>query len=175
MSKLIIEFNGRKPRINDTCFIAGSADIIGDVVVGEGTSIWYNSVLRGDLAGIIIGKGSNVQECSVIHVDEGQGVTIGDGVTIGHGAIIHGCNIGNNCLIGMGSIILNGAEIGDNSIIGAGALVTSGKKIPPNSLVLGSPGKVIREITSEELSATIKNGQTYVMLNEKYRKEYSNK
>jgi carbonic anhydrase/acetyltransferase-like protein (isoleucine patch superfamily) len=169
VNKLIFSFKGETPDIHASCFIASSANVIGNVKIGEGTSIWYNAVLRGDLAPIIIGKDSNVQECSVIHVDEEQDVVIGNGVTIGHGAIIHGCHIGDNCLIGMGSIILNGAEIGENSIIGAGALVTSGKKIPPNSLVLGSPGKVIREITKEELDATIKNGKIYVKLGQEFK------
>ncbi|MGN1147723.1 MAG: gamma carbonic anhydrase family protein [Lachnospiraceae bacterium] len=136
--------------IHETAQIAKGAIVYGDVTLGEKSSIWYNAVVRGDDGSIRIGKYSNVQDNCTIHLDAGHKVNIGDYVTIGHGAIVHGCTIGNNCLIGMGAIILNGAVIEDNCIIGAGTLITQNKVIPANSMVIGNPGKVIRAITQEE-------------------------
>ncbi len=148
-------------KIHETAKIAQGAIVYGDVVLGEKTSIWYHAVVRGDDGPICIGKYSNVQDNCTIHLDEGHRIVIGDYVTIGHGAIVHGCKIGNNCLIGMGAIILNGAVIGDDCIIGAGALVTQDKQIPAGSMVLGSPAKVIRELTAEEKENVTKNALHY--------------
>lgn len=155
-------------------FIAKSADVLGDVRIGDHTSIWYQAVLRGDMESITIGDRSNVQDCAVVHVDTNYPVKIGNGVTIGHGAIIHGCTIGNNVLIGMGAIILNGAVIGDNCIIGAGTLVTQNKVIPPDSMVIGSPGKVVRKVTDTEVDGIIENAREYMkcMNNEKGKSFY---
>ena len=127
-------------------WIAPGARVIGDVVIGAGVGIWFNAVLRGDNEPIRIGPGTNVQEGTVMHTDPGLPLTIGAGCTIGHAAIVHGCTIGDNTLIGMGAVILNGAKIGKNCLIGANALITENKVIPDGSLVMGSPGKVVREL-----------------------------
>lgn len=148
-------------KIHETAQIAKGAIVYGDVTLGEKSSIWYNAVVRGDDGPIRIGKYSNVQDNCTVHLDTGHEVNIGDYVTIGHGAVVHGCTIENNCLIGMGAIILNDAVIGENSIIGAGALITQGKVIPAGSMVVGSPGKVIREITQEEKEGIKRNAFHY--------------
>ncbi len=131
-------------------FIADTAKIIGDVRLGDRVSIWFGAVLRADLAPIMIGDMTNVQDNVVIHVDKGVPTILGKGVTIGHSAIIHACNIGDYSLIGMGAILLDGCSIGDHTIIAAGTVVTPGKEIPPGVLVMGVPGKVVRELTDEE-------------------------
>lgn len=148
-------------------FIAQGAVVCGDVTLGDKVSIWYNAVLRGDLAPIVIGDESNIQECSVLHVTNDIPLTLGKGVTVGHGAILHSCTIGDNSLIGMGAIVLDGAKIGKNCIIGAGALVTGGTEIPDGSLVVGSPAKVRREMTEAEIAANRHNAEEYVALMEK--------
>lgn len=147
---MIINYKDIKPVIDRSVFIAHSADVIGRVTLAEDVSIWYGTVLRGDCNSINIGKGSNIQDNCTVHIGNNSSVEIGEYVTIGHNAVIHGCKIGNNCLIGMGSIILNDAEIGDETIIGAGSLVTEGKKIPSGVLCMGSPARVIRELTGDE-------------------------
>ena len=149
-------------KIAETVYIAEGAKIIGDVTVEEGASIWYNAVIRGDRAPIRIGKCSNVQDNAVVHEDGSYPVTIGDYVTIGHGAIVHGCTVGDNTTIGMGAIIMNGAVVGKNCMIGAGALITQNKEIPEGSLVMGSPAKVIRSLTSEEIERFKENTMHYV-------------
>ena len=146
---MIKGFDGINPTIDNSAFVAESADIIGDVVIEKDANIWYNTVLRGDANKIIVGENSNVQDGSIVHCGEESPTIIGKNVTIGHGAIIHGCNIGDYSLIGMGSIILNDAEIGEFTMVGAGSLVTS-KKFPPGVLLLGSPAKVVRELTDKE-------------------------
>ncbi|MBE7025438.1 MAG: gamma carbonic anhydrase family protein [Ruminococcaceae bacterium] len=148
-------------------FIAQGAVVCGNVTMGDKVSIWYNAVVRGDMAPITIGDESNVQECSVLHVSENMPLVLGKGVTVGHGAILHSCSVGDNSLIGMGAIVLDGAKIGKNCIIGAGALVTGGTEIPDGSLVIGSPGKVRREMTEAEIAANRQNAEEYVFLMEK--------
>lgn len=143
-------------------FIAPGAIVLGQVTLGEDVGIWYHATVRGDRAPISIGRGSNVQDNSVIHVDDNHPVTIGENVTIGHGCIIHGCEIGDNSLIGMGSIIMNGAVIGRNCIVGAGALVTQNRRVPDNSLLLGNPAIIKREVTPEEIAANLHNAGLYV-------------
>lgn len=145
-----------------TVFIAPGAIVLGDVTLGEDVGIWYHATVRGDRAPIVIGKRSNVQDNAVVHVDAKYPVTIGENVTIGHSAIIHGCEIGDNSLIGMGAIIMNGTRIGKNCIVGAGALVTQNTIVPDNSLILGNPAKVKREVTQEEIAASLHNAQVYV-------------
>lgn len=152
-----------KPKIDPSAFIAKGAVVLGDVTIGKDCSIWYNSTVRSTESYITIGEGSNVQDNACIHVDFEHPTIIGSHVTIGHGAIIHGCSIDDNSLIGMGAIILNGAKIGKNCIIAAGALVTQGKEIPDNSLVMGSPGKITRQVTPEEVEKNIKNAEHYIM------------
>ncbi|MEI8235026.1 MAG: gamma carbonic anhydrase family protein [Verrucomicrobiota bacterium] len=142
-------FFAQKPSIHPTAFVAPTAAIIGHVTLEEASSVWYNTVLRGDINRIHLGPRSNIQDGSVVHLADDYPVIIGELVTIGHMATIHACTIGDECLIGMGAIILDGAEIGARSIIGAGALVTSGTKIPPGSLVLGSPAKVVKTLDLE--------------------------
>ena len=148
--------------IAEGIFIAEGARIVGNVTIGEDSSVWYNAVIRGDSNSIAIGKNTNVQDNAVLHTSHGRGLKIGDNVTIGHAAIVHGCTVGNNVLIGMGAIVLDGAVIEDNCIIGAGALVTQNKVMPEGSLVLGNPAKVVREITVEERESIIKNAKEYV-------------
>lgn len=132
-------------------YIAQTAVVRGNVSIGDGASIWFGAVVRGDDNTINIGSNTNIQDNCVVHADPGDEVNIGDNVTVGHGAIIHGCTIGDNTLVGMGAIILNNAMIGNNCIIGAGTLITEGKIIPDNSLVVGSPGVVKRQVTEDEL------------------------
>ncbi|RKT34247.1 carbonic anhydrase/acetyltransferase-like protein (isoleucine patch superfamily) [Roseovarius halotolerans] len=142
----IYALDGLAPRIAEDSWIAPDANVIGNVTLEEGGSIWFGCTLRGDNEPIVIGAGSNVQENTVMHTDPGCPLTIGAGCTIGHKAMLHGCTIGENSLIGMGATVLNGAVIGKNCLIGAGALVTEGKEIPDGSLVVGAPGKVIRQL-----------------------------
>lgn len=166
--RMIKSFQGIKPKIHKDSFIAENAWVIGDVSIGEGSSIWYGAVLRGDIESIGIGEYSNIQDNASVHTGYDIPTKLGDYTVVGHNAIVHGCTIGNNCLIGMGAIVLNGAVIGDNSIIGAGTVVTEGKVIPPNSLVLGIPGKIIRQVTEEEIKATRDNAIEYSKLYKKY-------
>lgn len=166
---MIKEYEGANPSIDESAFIAESADIIGDVVIEKDASIWYNAVLRGDVNRIHIGENSNVQDGSVVHCSEKQDTIIGKNVTVGHNAIIHGCKIGDYSLVGMGSIILDDAEIGEFSMIGAGSLVTGNKKFPPGVLILGSPAKVVRELTDEEKESLKKSAINYVQEGKKHK------
>jgi carbonic anhydrase/acetyltransferase-like protein (isoleucine patch superfamily) len=144
------------------CFVAPSAEVIGNVVLGEDVGIWFGAVLRGDNDLISIGARTNVQDMTMIHVDPGLPVTIGEGCTIGHRAIVHGCTIGDNTLVGMGAMILNGARIGSNCLIGAGALITENKVIPDGSLVMGAPGKIVRELDAAAIEALKRSAESYV-------------
>jgi carbonic anhydrase/acetyltransferase-like protein (isoleucine patch superfamily) len=143
-------------------FIAGNASVIGDVRLLDRASVWFNCVLRGDNELIEIGAGSNVQDGAVLHTDLGYPLTVGRDVTVGHKVMLHGCTIGNNSLIGIGSTILNGATIGENCLVGAHALVTEGKSFPDGSLILGSPAKVVRPLTAEEIAGISEAAQHYV-------------
>lgn len=159
-------------KISDSAFIAQGAVLAGnDIVIGENVSIWYNAVIRGDANTITIGDNSNVQDCCVIHANERQPVVLGKNVSLGHGAIVHSAKIGDNVLVGMGAIVMDGAEIGENCLIAAGALVTKGAVIPPNSLVVGSPGKVKREISEAELGVILDNADIYLAFMKKNREE----
>ena len=152
-----------------TIFIAPSADVVGRVKVGSGSSIWFQAVLRGDYNEIIIGENSNIQDGTVVHVDPDISVKVGDFVTVGHNCIIHGCVIHDNTIIGMGSTVMNRAVIGENSIIGANSLVTEGTEIPPNSLAMGSPARVVRPLTADELTWIRKNAEIYIENGKKYQ------
>jgi carbonic anhydrase/acetyltransferase-like protein (isoleucine patch superfamily) len=146
-------YRGTSPRIHPTAFIDESAQVIGDVEIGEESSVWMCAVLRGDVHWIKVGRRSNIQDGSVVHAMTGTHPTsIGDNVTIGHAAVIHGCTIEHQCLIGMGAIVMNGAHIGAGAIVAAGTLVVEGMKVPPKSLVMGSPGKVKRLLTQAEIA-----------------------
>lgn len=167
---MIINFKGKEPHISESCFIAENAQVIGDLTLGEDSSIWFGAVVRADVNKIFIGKGTNIQDNSTIHVyRSGPVAEIGNNVTIGHNVTLHGCKIHDNCLIGMGSIILDGAEIGENTIIGAGSLVTQNKKIPSGVLCMGSPAKVIRNLTKSEIEANMDNAIHYVHLSKEYK------
>lgn len=149
-------------KIQESAYIAEGAIVNGNLSIGEESSVWYHATVRADRAEITIGNRSNIQDNAVVHVDEGFPVHIGNNVTIGHGAVIHGCTIKDNTLIGMGAILLNGARVGTNCIVGAGALVTQNMLIPDNSLVIGSPAKVMRQVTAEEIQGNLKNAEEYV-------------
>lgn len=156
------------PVIADSAFVAGSADLIGNVTIGEKASIWYNTTLRGDINEIVIGEGSNIQDNSCIHLADDLGCHVGKYVTVGHGVILHACTIKDEVLIGMGAIILDGAVIGEGSIVGANTLVTKGTIIPPHSLVLGSPGKVVKTLGPETQESNRKWSEKYVRVSRDY-------
>ncbi len=164
-----LQFNGVAPSINENAYVSKSVDIIGDVKVEENVSIWFGARLRADMNKIVIGANSNIQENAVVHVDIESPVIIGENVTIGHSAIIHGCNISNNVLVGMGSIILNNAKISKNSIVGAGALVTQGKEFEEGVLILGNPAKAVRKLSEEEIKSIKRSADNYVALSKKYK------
>ncbi len=145
-------FKDRTPVLHAETFVAEGARLIGRVVMAAGASVWYNSVLRADLADIIIGENTNIQDNCVVHVDSGRATVLGRGVTVGHGAILHACSVGDNCLVGMGAILLDGTVIPRDSIVAAGALVPPGKTYPEGSLILGSPAKVARKLSAEEIT-----------------------
>ena len=162
-------YRGVLPRVHPSAFIDDSAQVIGDVEIGEESSVWMAVVVRGDVNRIRIGRRSNIQDGTVVHVmRDTHPTTIGDNVTIGHGAVVHGCTIESQCLIGMGAILLNGAAVGAQSIVAAGALVVEGMKVPPRSLVMGSPGKVKRLLTQAEIAEI----QTYADRYVEYRLDY---
>lgn len=167
---MIYTYKDHTPDLKKAAFVAKSAEIAGEVYAGEDSSFWFHVSVRGDLAPVYIGKGSNVQDNTVLHVSYELPVKIGANVTIGHNAVIHACSIGDNCLIGMGAIVLDGADIGEESIVGAGALVTQHKKFPPRSLLIGSPAKVARELTQEEVDAIGHNAKEYTELSKEYGK-----
>ncbi len=160
---------GHSPTIDVTCFVAESAEIIGQVIVEQGANIWYNTIVRGDVEPIIIGENTNIQDLSVLHTSHGYPLKIGSGVTIGHRAICHGCTIEENVLIGMGSIVLDGAYIEKDVIIGAGSLVPPNKRIPSRSLVIGSPAKVMRTLTEDEVESIKKSASGYVELSQHHK------
>lgn len=168
MQKKFIENLKSKVKMGKDVFIASTATIIGDVILGDEVSVWYGAVIRGDIDRIKIGKRSNIQDNVVIHVDQGSPVIIGNEVTVGHGAIVHGATIGNNTLVGMGSTILNDTKIGKFCIIGANALITTGIEIPDYSIALGSPAKIIGKLNSEQIKKVKKNAKNYIDLSRKY-------
>lgn len=165
----VYQFENRIPQIDENAFVADSAAVIGSVVLGAGSSVWFSAVLRGDNEPIQIGQNSNVQEGAVLHTDPGCPLTVGENVTIGHQAMLHGCTIGDGSLIGMQAIVLNRAVIGKNCLIGAGALVTEGKVIPDNSLVVGSPGKVLRQLEPGDWANMQRNATAYVSKAQRFK------
>ena len=166
---MIREWNGHTPDIDPTAFIHESAEIIGRIRIGKNVSIWPNTVIRGDIEEIIIGDNTNIQDNTVIHTDEGVPTVIGVGISVGHSVILHSCNVKNNCLIGMGAILLEGATIEEDCLIGAGALVSPGKTIPRGSLAIGIPAKVKRAVEQEDIDHIKKNAQDYLKLAEAHR------
>jgi carbonic anhydrase/acetyltransferase-like protein (isoleucine patch superfamily) len=159
---MIIPHNDKTPSIHETVFVAPGAHLIGDVKIGKESTIWFNAVLRGDDDSITIGEKCSIQDNSTIHLFEGCPVVVEDEVTIGHNVILHGCKVGKRSIVGMGSTILDNVEIGEECIIGANTLITNGKKIPPRSLVVGSPGKVVRELTDKDFDLIQLSIDTYV-------------
>ncbi len=167
---MIADLGDRKPVLEgDSHFVADSADVIGDVRLGNMSSVWFQAVLRGDNDTITIGERSNVQDGAVLHVDPGFPLTVGDGVTIGHKVMLHGCTIGDNSLIGINSVILNGARIGKNCVVGAQSLITENKEFPDNSLILGSPARVARPLSDDEVAMIGMSAAAYVRNAERYR------
>jgi carbonic anhydrase/acetyltransferase-like protein (isoleucine patch superfamily) len=156
-------YRGTMPAVHETAYVDPSAQVIGNVVIGDASSVWMNVVVRGDVHRIRIGRRTNIQDGTVVHVMRDTHPTlIGDDVTIGHGAVVHGCTIESRCLIGMGAIILNGAVVGEDSIVAAGTLVVEDARIPPRSLVMGSPGNVRRSLTDEEVASILDYANRYV-------------
>jgi carbonic anhydrase/acetyltransferase-like protein (isoleucine patch superfamily) len=158
----VYALDGVVPEVAASAWVADSAEVMGRVVLGEGASIWFGSVLRGDNDLIHVGRNSNVQEQSVLHTDPGKPLHIGDNVTIGHQVVLHGCTVGDGSLVGIGAVVLNGARIGKNCLVGAGALVTEGKEFPDGSLILGSPAKVARALTPEQIAGLQTSALRYV-------------
>ena len=167
---MIYDLEKNVPKVDNDAWVAPNATIIGKVKLEKNSSIWFNAVLRGDIELITIGENSNIQDGSVLHTDPGYPLTVGKGVTVGHMVMLHGCQISDDTLIGIGSIILNNAKIGKNCIVGANTLITENKIIPDNSLVVGSPGKVLRKVTDKEIRAILENGKHYVDTSKKYKK-----
>ncbi len=166
----IKRFKGMTPKVPASCFIEESAQLVGDVVLGEDCSVWFNTVIRGDVNPIRIGARTNVQDLTMIHVMSRKfGTTIGDDVTIGHHVVLHGCTVGSRVLIGMGAILMDGVEVGDDCIVAAGALLTQGTKVPPGSLVVGSPGRIRRALTDEERAFLVQSAQNYLGYAAEYR------
>lgn len=167
----VVSVRGFTPKIAESCFVAEGSAIIGNVEIGEKSSIWYNTVLRGDVNHINIGKEVNIQDGAVIHgTYEKFGTTLHDRVTIGHLAMLHGCVVGRGTLVGMHSVVMDGVEIGENCLVGAGSLVTEGSKFPPRSLIIGRPAKVKRELTAEEVKSLEQSADNYLLYSTWYAK-----
>lgn len=161
---LILAVQGNVPQLDPASWVAPGATVVGKVTLGPNVSVWYGSTLRADVDSVTIGDGSNIQDGVTVHADPGFPVTIGTGVTVGHNAVIHGCTIEDNCLIGMGAVVLNGATIGEGSLVAAGAVVSQGTAVPARSLVAGVPGKVRRELSEGEIENTKANAAVYQYL-----------
>ena len=158
----IYELDGVAPQVAASAWVADSAQVMGNVVLGEDASVWFGTVVRGDTESITIGAGSNIQDASVLHADFGQPLVIGERVTVGHQVMLHGCTIGDETLIGIGAIVLNGAKIGKNCLVGAGALVTEGKEFPDGSMIIGSPAKAVRELSPEHIEGLRQSARHYM-------------
>ncbi|MBZ5552493.1 MAG: gamma carbonic anhydrase family protein [Acidobacteriia bacterium] len=172
---MILSYQGKKPRIANGVYIAPSADIIGDVEIGEHSSIWFQVVIRGDVHSVRIGTCSNIQDGSVLHVHRGEyPLTLGDYVTVGHSATLHGCTVESNCLIGMGATVLNNARIGTGSIVAAGSLVPEDTVVPPQSLFMGTPARFIRRLKEAEQEKILQYARNYLEYKEIYLKESGN-
>ncbi|MGE4279137.1 MAG: gamma carbonic anhydrase family protein [Magnetospirillum sp.] len=170
MSGLILPFKGTSPTIADDCFVAPNATVIGDVVIGSGTSVWFGVVIRGDVHEIRIGERTNIQDGTIIHVTEGKlGTYIGSDITIGHGAVLHACTLEDGCFVGMGATVLDGAVIESGAMVAAGAVVTPGKRVKKGELWSGNPAKLMRPLRDEELAFFPKSATKYKALGDTYR------
>lgn len=158
----IYELDGKSPTLGKDAYVADSAQVMGDVIVGEGASLWFGVVARGDSETLTIGRGSNVQDGSVLHADPGKPLVLGENVSVGHMVMLHGCTVGDGTLIGIGAIVLNGAKIGKNCIVGAGSLVTEGKEFPDGSMIMGSPAKVVRQLEPQQQAGLLGIAKHYV-------------
>ena len=165
---IVLPYRGKSPRVAKECYVAESAALVGDIDVGEASSIWFGVSIRAENGHVRIGQHVNIQDNSVLHVDAGGECVIGNGVSIGHGAIVHGATVGENSLIGMGAVLLNDSKIGRDCVVGAGTLVTQGTDIPDGSLVLGSPGSVKRKLTAQEIEGIRANAVSYDLLRREY-------
>jgi carbonic anhydrase/acetyltransferase-like protein (isoleucine patch superfamily) len=168
---MVIGHRGRAPEVHPTCFVADTARVIGDVRLGARSSVWFGTVLRGDIQRIEVGEESNIQDLCVLHVTARQGVQIEDRVTVGHRAVVHGATVRSGALVGIGAIVLDGAEVGESSLVAAGAVVAPGLRIPPRSLVVGVPARVLRPLRQDELERLAEPGRNYLELIEIYRQE----
>ena len=169
---MVHSIGDKVPAVGGALFVAWNAEVAGSVTLAADTSVWFSATLRGDIEPITVGRGSNVQDGAVLHVDFGLPCVVGEGVTIGHRAILHGCTVGDDCLIGMGAVILSGAVIGKESVVGAGALVTEGKSFPPRSLIIGSPAKAVRTLDDAAIEKVRENGRVYVRLAADAERDY---
>ena len=158
----VYEVDGKTPQVDSTAWIADSAQVMGHVTLGPDASVWFGCVLRGDTESMTIGEGSNIQDLTVMHADHGLPLTIGKHVTVGHKVMLHGCTIGAESRIGIGAIGLNGARIGKNCLVGAGSLVTEGKEFPDGSMIMGTPAKVVRELTPQQIEGLRLSAQHYI-------------
>jgi carbonic anhydrase/acetyltransferase-like protein (isoleucine patch superfamily) len=165
----IYELDGVVPQLADSAWVADSAQVMGRVALAEDSSVWFGTVIRGDTESIRIGKGSNIQDLSVLHADVGMPLVVGDYVTVGHQVMLHGCTVGDGSLIGIGAVVLNGAKIGKNCLVGASALVTEGKEFPDGSMIIGSPAKAVRQLTPEQIEGLRASAQHYVDNARRYR------
>jgi carbonic anhydrase/acetyltransferase-like protein (isoleucine patch superfamily) len=158
----VYALDGVEPQIAESAWVADSAQVMGEVHMGADASVWFGTVVRGDTSSITIGEGTNVQDASVLHADLGMPLVIGRHVTVGHQVMLHGCTIGDESLIGIGAIVLNGAKIGKNCLVGAGALVTEGKEFPDGSMIIGSPARVVKQLTTEQMQGLRQSAQHYI-------------
>ncbi len=165
----LYELDGKSPTLGNDAYVADSAQVMGDVIVGEGASLWFGVVARGDSETITIGRGSNVQDGSVLHADPGKPLVLGENVSVGHMVMLHGCTVGDGTLIGIGAIVLNGAKIGKNCIVGAGALVTENKEFPDGSMIMGSPAKVMRQLEAPQMAGLLGIATHYVENAKRFR------
>lgn len=158
----LYEVDGRTPQIDASAWIADSAQVMGDVVIGPEASVWFGCVLRGDTETMTVGAGSNIQDGTVMHADLGMPLTVGSHVTVGHKVMLHGCTIGDGSLIGIGAVVLNGARIGRNCLVGAGSLVTEGKEFADGSMIMGTPARAVRQLTPEQIEGLRRSAQGYI-------------
>lgn len=158
----IYQLDEHTPEVHPTAFVADSAQVVGRVTLGAGSSVWFNTVIRADNEPMTIGAGSNIQDGSVLHSDTGFPLSVGERVTVGHQVVLHGCTVGDESLIGIGAVVLNGAKIGKHCLVGAGSLVTEGKEFPDGSMILGSPAKVVRQLTPEQIDGLRRSAQHYI-------------